>query len=152
MKVGHKVLRAIAVGAEIVPAVLRGRDSLENITVCGRPAFRAAVVEALLLLRGNRLPAWDTLSKHVGFIFQGRRTFVGVTTRPAFMFIDGPHSKQEPAMLAGTLAFLACSCELHRTFGAEFPGVHVPREVYAGRAAEARCESAYRECLEALGK
>lgn len=148
----RRLLRTIGGGADVVRGFLRGSDEVDGIRVYGHQEFRAAVREALLLIRDNKLPAWRTLTSHVGSIFAGRRTFVIVTAHPAFMFIDGPHSRQEPEFLAGTLAYLACSCELHRAYGAEFPGRRVPRDVYAGRAAEVRCESAHAECLQALGK
>ena len=106
----------------------------------------------MLLLRDRKLPAWDSLTQHVGSILEARRTEAVVTARPAFMFISEPYSVQEPVLLAGTIAFMACSIQLHRAHAAAFPGRRVPLDVYStGSAARERCEAS-QECLLALGK
>jgi hypothetical protein len=138
--------------ADIVRAFLKGSERIEGLDVAGSQDFRRAVAEALLLLRDNRIPAWDTLSRHVGTIVEGTRTVTVVTAHPAFMYIDGPSSRQDPTLLAGTIAFLACSCELHRRHEAEFPGRRVPRDVYSSAAAVECCEKAHEDCLLALGR
>lgn len=152
MSILGKIVRALNEAPYIVRAFLRGRERIDNIEVYGRPEFRRAVTGALLLLRDEKLPAWDTLDQHVGSILEGTRTLVIVTAHPAFMLIDGPHSRQAPEFLAGTIAHMACSCQLHRTYEAGFPGRRIPRDVYSGTAAQERCEKAYNECLLALGK
>lgn len=146
-----KPLRMVIGTWDLVRAFLRGSERLDGIEVYGRPEFRGAVTEALLLLRDAELPAWRTMKQHVGTLVEGTRSTVIVTARPAFMFVDGPHSRQEPAFLAGTIAYMACSCQLHRTYEAEHPGRRVPRDVYAGGPAQERCDEAYRACLRALG-
>ncbi|HEX9244462.1 MAG TPA: hypothetical protein VF875_18640, partial [Anaeromyxobacter sp.] len=127
-------------------------ERVDGLEVYGREEFRRAVTNALRLLRDKKLPAWDTLTQHVSSIIEGTRTDAIVTAHPAFMFVDGPHSGQDPAFLAGTIAHMACSCQLHRNYEAEFPGRRVPRDIYSGNAAQERCEKAYQECLLALGK
>ena len=151
MSVAWTSLRSLSGAADLVRASLRGSERVEKVVVYGRPEFRHDVTRALLLLRDKRLPAWDTLTQHVGSIIEGSRMSVYAAAHPAFMFIDGSHSRQLPELLAGDIAYLACSCQLHRTHQAEFPGRRVPRDVYFGSAAWERCENAYRECLLALG-
>jgi hypothetical protein len=147
------IVRRLITTPDIVRAVRRGSEKIDGIEVYGRQEFRRAVIRALLLLRDKKLPAWDTLTQHVGSILEVRRTDAVVTARPAFMFINEPYSVQEPEFLAGTIAFMACSIQLHRTYEAEFPGRRVPPDVYSsGSAARERCEKAYHECLLALGK
>lgn len=147
-----KIARKLSGGADIVRAFMKGSERVDGLEVYGCQEFRRGVIKALLLLRDKELPAWNTLNRHVGSILEGRRTIAVVTAHPAFMFLDGPHSSQDPEFLAGTISYMACSCELHRTHEAEFPGHRVPRDIYSGSAAQERCEKAYRECLLALGK
>jgi hypothetical protein len=150
MSILGRVVRRLIGSADILRAVLRGTEKVDGIEVHGRQEFIRAVTKALFLLRAKKLPAWDTLSQHVDSIFEGRRTTALVTAHPAFMFVDGPHSGQDPEFLAGTIAYLARSCQLHRAYEAEHPGRRVPRDVYLGSAALERCDKAYRECLLAL--
>jgi hypothetical protein len=153
MSILGKIVRALHEAPYIVRAFLRGRERIDGIEVYGRQEFRRAVTRALLLLRDKKLPAWDILTQHVGSILEGTRTFVIVTAHPAFMFISGPYTVHEPEFLAGTIAFMACSIQLHRTYESEFPGRRVPRDIYSsGSAARERCEKANHECLLALGK
>lgn len=153
MRILWKIVRALDEAPYVVRAFLRGRERIDGIEVYGRQEFRRAVTRALLLLRDKKLPAWDTLTKHVSSIFEGSRSFVIVTAHPAFMFVSGPYSVQEPEFLAGTIAFMACSIQLHRTYEAKLPGHRVPRDIYSsGSAARERCGKAYHECLLALGK
>jgi hypothetical protein len=152
MGIVGKIVRKLSGTTDIVRASLRGSERVDSLEVYGRQEFRHAVRNALFLLRDKKLPAWDTLTQHVGSILEGTRTYVIVTAHPAFMFIDGPHSRQDPEFLAGTIAHLACSIQLHRTYEAEFPGRRVPRDVYSGSGAQERCDKACHECLLALGK
>lgn len=146
-----RAVRKLMAAIDIVRAFSQGSETVAGLQVHGSPEFRAAVVKALRVLRENRLPAWSTLTQHVGSILEGRRSAVIVTAHPAFMFIDGPHSGQEPELLAATIAHMACSCLIHREYEVRHPGRRVPREVYAGAEALSRCEEAYRECLLRLG-
>jgi hypothetical protein len=147
------IVRRLITTPDIVRAVWRGSEKIDGIEVYGRQEFRRAVIRALLLLRDKKLPAWDTLTQHVGSILEARLTEAVVTARPAFMFVSGPNSSQDPEFLAGAIAFMACSIQLHRTYESEFPGRRVPPDVYSsGSAARERCEKAYHECLLALGK
>ena len=152
MNVLRRIARKLGGTADIVRATLRGSERIDSIEVYGRQEFRRVVTTALHLLRDKKLPAWETLTQHVNSIFEGGRTVVIVTAHPAFMFIDGPHSVQAPELLAATIAHMACSCQLHRDYEAEFPGGRATRDVYSGNAAQERCEKAYHECLLALGK
>jgi hypothetical protein len=152
MSILGKIGRALDEAPYIVRAFLRGRERIDGIEVYGRQEFRRAVTRALLLLRDKKLPAWDTLTRHVGSILEGSRTFVIVTAHPAFMFVSGPYSVQDSEFLAGTIAFMAFSIQLHRTYEAEFPGRRVPRDIYSGSAAKEHCEKAYHECLLAFGR
>ncbi len=152
MNVLGKIVRKLSGTGDIVRASLRGSERVDGIEVYGCQEFRRAVTTALLLLRDKRMPSWDTLAQHVDSIFEGRRTMAIVTAHPAFMFIDGPHSVQDVEVLAGTIAHMACGCQLHRTYEAEFPGRRVPRDVYSGSAARERCDKEYQECLLALGR
>lgn len=137
---------------DIIRAVRRGSEHVGGIEVCGDPEFRGAVVNALRLLRDAGLPAWHTVTQNVGMILEGTRTTVKPGAHPAFILIDGPHSRQEPEFLAGTIVYMARSCQLHRAYEAAYPGRRVPREVYAGKPAQERCDEAYRACLRDLGK
>ncbi len=155
MNVLKEIVRRLSATPEIVRAVRRGSEKIDGIEVYGRQEFRRAVTMALLLLRDKKLPAWDTLTQHVGSILEGRTTDAVVTAHPAFMFINEPYSVQEPEFLAGNIASMACRVQLHRTYEVEFPGRRgrrVPRDIYAGSAADERCSKAYYECLLALGK
>jgi hypothetical protein len=152
MTVLGKIVRKVSAAADIVRASLRGSERVDSIEVYGREEFRSSIRKALLLLHDNNLPAWDTLTRFVSAIIEGSRTAVIVTAHPALMLVDGPHARQIPEFLAGTITHMACSCQLHRTYEAEFPGRRVPRNIYADRAAQERCDSAYDECLLALGK
>jgi len=153
MSILGKIVRVLNEAPYVVRAFLRGSERIEGIEVYGRQEFRRAVTRALLLLCDKKLQAWDTLTQHVDSIIEGTRTFVIVTAHPAFMFVSGPGSVQEPEFLAATISFMACSTQLHRTYEAEFPGRRVPRDIYSsGSAARERCEKAYHECLLALGK
>ena len=153
MSILGEFLRRLSATPEIVRAVWRGSEKIDGIEVYGRQEFRRAVTRALLLLRDKKLPAWDTLTQHVGSILEGRTTDAIVTAHPAFMFVSGPYSVQEPEFLAANIAFMACSIQLHRTYEAEFPGRQVPLDTYSwGGAARERCEKARHECLLALGK
>jgi hypothetical protein len=89
---------------EILRALRKGSERLDGIEVHGRQEFRRAVISALLLLRDNKLPAWETLTQHVSSILEARTTDAVVTAHPAFMFISEPHSGQGPELLAGTRA------------------------------------------------
>lgn len=153
MNVFAKLVRRLSTALEVLRAVLRGRASVEGIDVYGRPKFRRATIEALLLLRDFKLPAWETLAQHVGSILEGRTTDAVVTAHPAFLFVSGDDSVQRPELLAANIAFIACSIQLHRTYEAECPGRRVPLDVYSwGGAARERCEKARHECLLVLGK
>jgi hypothetical protein len=153
MSILWKIVRALHEAPYIVRAFLRGRERVDSIKVYGRQEFRRSITKALLLLRDKKVPAWGTLTQHVDSILEGSRSYVIVTAHPAFMFVSGPHSLQEPEFLAGTMAFMAGSIQLHRTYEAEFPGRRVPRDIYSsGSAARERCEKAYNECLLAFGK
>ncbi|WP_041450418.1 hypothetical protein [Anaeromyxobacter dehalogenans] len=143
----HSMIGAL----DVIRAVRRGIERVGRVEVYGSPEFRGAVVKALRLLRDEGLPAWHTVTRHVGTIVEGTRTTVKLGARPALMFIGAPHSRQEQAFLAATIAYLACSCELHARYEAEHPGHRVPRDVYAGKPAEERCGEEYRACLRALG-
>ena len=152
MSVLRTIAQKLGGTTDIVRATLRGGERIEGIDVHGWPEFRRSVMQALLMLRDERLPAWDTLAQHVQSIIEGRRTTMVVTAHPAFIFVDEPHSAQEPEFLAATIAHMACSCRLHRDYEAEFPGRRVPHDVYCGSAAQERCARAYEECLSALGR
>src|SRR5512133_1061343 len=130
-----RLVRNLPKHIDIVRAFLKGSERLEGLDVAGSEQFRNAVTKALLLLRERKLPAWNTLSQHFNVVVEGRKTVATVTAHPALMFIDGPSSRQDPEFLAATIAFLACSCELHRRHEAEFPGRRVPRDVYSSAAA-----------------
>lgn len=150
MDILGKIVKRLRGTVDIVRAGLRGSERTGNIDVYGRPEFRRAVRTALLMLREANLPAWETLTRHVDSILEGGRTVAVVTASPAFIFIDRPHADQAPALLAATIAHLACSCQLHRDYQSAFPGRRVPRDTYSGSHAQERCEAAYRECLLAL--
>lgn len=153
MTILGEIVRRLASAPDILRAVRRGSESIDGIDVYGRPEFRRAVTEAVVLLRDKKLPAWDTLSQHVGSILEARKTEAVVTARPAFMCISETCSVQEPEFLAGVIAFMACSIQLHRAYQSAFPGRRVPRDVFSsGNAPRESCEKAYRECLLALGK
>ncbi len=153
MSILREILRRLIAIPDILRAVRRGSEKIDGIEVYGRQEFRRAVTRALLLLRDKKLPAWDTVTQHVSSILEGRRTDAIVSAHPAFMFVSGSYSVQEPEFLAGTIAFMACSIQLHRTYESEFPGRRVPRDIYSsGSAARERCEKANHECLLALGK
>ena len=144
------IIRKLGGTFDVLSAHLKGCERIDGIEVYGRPEFRRALMGALLLLRDKKLPPWDTLARHVNRILEGRRTTVIVTAHPAFMFIDGPHSNQAAEFLAATIAFEACSVQLHRSYEAEYPGLRVPKDIYSGSAARERCMKAYQECLVAL--
>jgi hypothetical protein len=150
MTVLGKLVRRLGDTVDVLSAHRRGCEKIDGIEVYGRPEFRCAVTGALLLLRDNTLPSWDTLTRHVGSILEGRRTVAVVTAHPAFVLIDRAYWAQASEFLAAIVAFEACSIQLHRTYEAELSGRRVPRDLYAGSAAFERCEKAYRECLLAL--
>jgi len=153
MNVLGEILRRLSTAPDIVRAVRRGSEKIDGIEVYGHQEFRRAIIRALLLLRDKKLPAWGTVAQYVGSILEAGRTEAVVTARPAFMFVSGPYAVQEPEFLAGTIAFMACSIQLHRAYEAEFPGRRVPTDVYSsGSTARERCEKAKQECLKALGK
>lgn len=151
MKVIFRIAQKLGSAADIVRAALSGKETIDNIDVCGRREFRRAVTAALVLLRDKKMPAWDTLTQHVTSIIEARRTTIIVTAHPAFILIDGAHAGQNSELLAATIAHMACSCQLHRQYEANFPSRPVPRDTYAGSVAQERCELAYRECIRALG-
>jgi glycerol-3-phosphate cytidylyltransferase-like family protein len=152
MGIMGKIVRKVSGSADIVRAALKGSDRVESLDVFGAQEFRHAVARALLLLRDNRLPAWNTVMQYVDAIVEGHKTTIIIGAHPAMVFIHGPDWRQGAEVLAATIAFMACGCQLHRTFEAEFPGRRVPRDIYAGNAARERCDEAYQECLRALGR
>jgi hypothetical protein len=147
-----EIVRRLASAPDILRAVARGSEKVDRIDVYGRREFRRAVRTALLLLRDTKLPAWDTLTRHVGSIVEGSTTETVVGAHPAIMVVSGPHSVQEPKFLAAMIAFMACGIQLHRSYESGFPGRRVPRDVYFSGSAMQRCEKARHECLLALWK
>ncbi len=152
MSVWANIAGKLRWGVDLMRASLKGSERVASVEVFGSEAFRHAVARALLLLRDNNMKAWDTIVAHVSTIIEARRTNIVVTAHPAFMFVNGPDWRQEPELLAAVFAFMACSCQLHRIYEAEVLGRRVPREIFAGVAAQERCNDAYRECLLSLGK
>jgi hypothetical protein len=152
MSATRTIIRKITGSVDILRALLRGSERADGFKVYGRQEFRRAVTTALFLLRDRKLPAWSTLREHVSAILEGTRTDAVVSAHPAWMFIGGPDLIQDPEFLAATIAYWACSCQLHRSYEAEFPGRPVPVDVYFGSAAQERCERDYNECLLALGR
>jgi hypothetical protein len=151
MSFWERLARKLSGAADLVRAGLKGSEKVEDLEVFGSEDFRLCVRRALHLLRDHDLPAWETMTQHVDSIVEGRRTTIIVTAHPAFMFIQGPDWGRGPEVLAADIAFMACSCQLHRTYEARFPGLRVPRDIYAGSDARVRCSEAYQECLVALG-
>jgi hypothetical protein len=150
---GEALRRLVAI-PDILRAFRRGSEKIDGIEVYGREEFRRAIRKAVLLLRDKKLPAWDTLTQHVGSIIEGSRTDAVVTAHPAFLFVsESDAAAKEAEFLAGKISFMACSIQLHRTYQSAFPHHRVPQQVYSsGRAALERCEKASHECLVALGK
>lgn len=147
-RIQRMVLGAVAMAR----ASVNGSESVDTVTISGRAPFRRSIRAALVLIRDRELPAWSTLSTHVNRIVEGWRTFIIVDAHPSFIFIDRSCVEHDVPYMAGVLAHLACSCQLHRDFEALNPGRKVPRVEYSGPAAKERCERAYRECVDALSE
>ena len=130
-------------------ALIRGSERVDRVRVFGRKRFRESVRVSLLSLRDLDLPAWGTITTHVDWIIEGWRPFIAVNMHPAFIFLDSTVVNQN-THLAGTLAHMACSCQLYRDYEVREPGRRVPREQYSGPLAKQRCDEAYRQCVEAI--
>ena len=148
----REIVQRLCGSVAVARAVWRGSERVDGIEVCGRPEFRREVTKALGLLRDKRLPAWDTLSQHVGSIVEGRITDGTPSAHPVLLTVDGPDSSRGPEYLAASIAHMACCTQLYRNYEVEFPGRRVPRDVFAGTAAKERCDKAFYECLSVLGK
>jgi hypothetical protein len=151
MNVFARITRKLSALPYIVRAIRCGSEMMDSIEVSGRQEFRRAVTAALALLRDKNLPVWNALIQHVNSVLEGKETTIVVTAHPAFIFIDEAYAGQDPEYLAATIAHMACSCQLHRQYEADFPNRPVPRDIYAGSVAQERCEQAYRDCLRVLG-
>jgi hypothetical protein len=147
-----EIVRRLCESVAIARAVRRGSERVEGIEVYGREEFRRAVIGALLLLRDRQLPAWETLTQHVGSILEGGATDGMFNAHPAFMTVSVPDWSRGPEYLAACIAHMACIGQLYRSYEAEFPGRRVPRDVFTSSAAKERCDRAFYECLSALGK